>query len=243
MDAQHIGSEFFDRDPQVVACALLGTVLSHRVNGVWLRARIIETEAYYQWDRASHASLGFTEKRRALFAPPGTIYMYYARGGDSFNVSCRGAGNAVLVKAAVPHALPGEDQVTLVERMRRRNPLPSGAVRPETRLCSGQTLLCRALGLRVPEWDGRSFEPGRLELLEAGHAPARVIRTTRLGIPPGRDGHLPFRFVDAAHGAQATRNPLRRGAEPGRDYTLLPGPGSPGDAFPGWEALLGGGEQ
>ena len=240
MDATPIPPEFFDRDPQVAACALLGAVLSHRVDGVWLRARIIETEAYYRWDKASHASLGYTEKRRALFAPPGTIYMYYARGGDSFNVSCRGEGNAVLVKAAVPQALPGEDPAALAEALRRRNPLPSGAPRAASRLCSGQTLLCRALGLRVPDWDGRNFAPGRLELLDAGHAPARVIRTTRLGIPPGRDGHLPFRFVDAAHAAQATRNPLRRGSAQGRDYTLLPGPGAPGGAFRGWEALLEG---
>ena len=32
--------------------------------------------------------------------PPGTIYIYYARGGDSLNVSCGGDGNAVLIKSA-----------------------------------------------------------------------------------------------------------------------------------------------
>ena len=94
-----LGPAFFERDPQVVACDLLGKALCHRVRGRWLWVCIVEAEAYYLAEKASHASLGYTEKRRALFMPPGTIYMYYARGGDSFNVSCAGAGNAVLVKA------------------------------------------------------------------------------------------------------------------------------------------------
>ncbi|NIP71796.1 MAG: 3-methyladenine DNA glycosylase, partial [Gammaproteobacteria bacterium] len=99
---------FFDRDAQVVACDLLGKVLCHVSDGAPLWAVIVETEAYYRAERASHASLGYTEKRRALFMPPGTIYMYYARGGDSFNVSCAGPGNAVLVKAAwLPPGLRG----------------------------------------------------------------------------------------------------------------------------------------
>jgi 3-methyladenine DNA glycosylase Mpg len=32
----------------------------------------------------------------------GTIYMYYSRGGDSFNISAAGPGNAVLIKSAYP---------------------------------------------------------------------------------------------------------------------------------------------
>ena len=54
-------SKFFDRDVQEVSKDLLGRVLEHLVDGVWLSVRIIETEAYYgqgQEDRASHASLG-----------------------------------------------------------------------------------------------------------------------------------------------------------------------------------------
>lgn len=87
-----LDSYFFDRDAQLVAQALLGKVLRHRVQGQWLEAQIIETEAYYLHDKGSHASLGFTQKRAALFMPAGTIYMYYARGGDSLNISCHGAG-------------------------------------------------------------------------------------------------------------------------------------------------------
>ncbi len=88
---------FFDQDAIKVAKELLGKVIRAKHNNIWLSATIIETEAYYTNDKASHGSLGYTEKRRALFMPPGTIYMYYARGKDSLNVSVQGEGNAVLI--------------------------------------------------------------------------------------------------------------------------------------------------
>ena len=72
--------DFFDRDAQCLARELLGKVIRHRVNGLWLSARIIETEAYYCADKGSHASLGYTEKRKALFLDGGHIYMYYGPG-------------------------------------------------------------------------------------------------------------------------------------------------------------------
>ena len=93
-----LNNRFFNRDAAIVAKDLLGKVLRVKHNTLWLSASIIETEAYYLNDKASHASLGYTEKRKALFMPAGTIYMYYARGGDSFNISCQGDGNAVLIK-------------------------------------------------------------------------------------------------------------------------------------------------
>jgi len=50
-----------------------------------------------------------------------------------------------------------------------------------------------------------------LWLEEIGNAPSRIIQTTRLGIPRGRDEHLPYRFVDADYAHCCTCNPLRRG--------------------------------
>src|SRR5690606_14183834 len=66
-------ASFFQRDAQCLAQALLGKVIRHYHNGLWLSARIIETEAYYLAEKGSHASLGYTEKRRALFMDGGYI--------------------------------------------------------------------------------------------------------------------------------------------------------------------------
>ncbi|HEY4074005.1 MAG TPA: DNA-3-methyladenine glycosylase, partial [Herbaspirillum sp.] len=95
-------NSFFDRDSPALARALIGKVLRRRWKNQWLSARIIETEAYRLDEKGSHASLGYTHKRRALFMDGGTIYMYYSRGGDSLNISAAGPGNAVLIKSAYP---------------------------------------------------------------------------------------------------------------------------------------------
>ncbi|ASC88856.1 DNA-3-methyladenine glycosylase [Pseudomonas fragi] len=211
---------FFDRDAQLVARELLGKVIRHRVNGLWLSARIIETEAYYLADKGSHASLGYTNKRKALFLDGGNLYMYYARGGDSLNFSAHGAGNAVLIKSAHPwqDELAGVDSLV---QMQRNNPDAQGNPRPQHKLCAGQTLLCKALGLKVREWDAKCFDPERLWVDDVTQRPSRIIQTTRLGIPHGRDEHLMYRFVDADYAKYSTRNPLRRGQVEGRDFIIL----------------------
>ncbi|AIR89260.1 DNA-3-methyladenine glycosylase [Pseudomonas cremoricolorata] len=216
---------FFNRDAQTVAKDLLGKVIRHRHEGLWLAARIIETEAYYLSDKGSHASLGFTEKRKALFLDGGHIYMYYARGGDSLNFSAEGPGNAVLIKAAYPW-LDARSDANSLARMQLNNPDASGNVRPAERLCAGQTLLCRSLGLKVPDWDAQRFDPQRLYVEDCANPVPEVIQTTRLGIPQGRDEHLPYRFVDAQYARFCTRNPLRRGQVEGRDFFLLQQQGS-----------------
>ncbi|MFW6364944.1 MAG: DNA-3-methyladenine glycosylase [Spirochaetota bacterium] len=202
---QTLTSEFFDRDPSAVAVSLLGTRIIRRYGGELLCARIIETESYYIKDKGSHASLGRTHKREALFMEPGTVYMYYAHGGDSMNISCRGEGNAVLIKSGVPCPESGG----ALEAMRRLNPMPDGSIRSDHRLCSGQTLLCRALALRVPELDKRLLPMDEVYLAADERCMRdEIVQTTRLGIPKGRDEDLWQRFILKDHVRSATRNPL-----------------------------------
>jgi DNA-3-methyladenine glycosylase len=211
---------FFHRDAQVLAQALLGKVIRHKVGELWLSARIIETEAYYVCEKGSHASLGYTEKRKALFLDGGHIYMYYARGGDSLNFSAQGPGNAVLIKSAYPwvDAVSGPNSLA---QMQLNNPDASGNLRPPERLCAGQTLLCKSLGLKVPMWDAKRFDEEQLFVEDVTEQPERIIQTTRLGIPTGRDEHLMYRFVDAGYARFCTRNPLRRGQVEGRDFMFI----------------------
>ena len=217
---QGLPDAFFDRDAQVLAQDLLGKVIRHRVGNLWLSARIIETEAYYCAEKGSHASLGYTEKRKALFLDGGHIYMYYARGGDSLNFSAQGPGNAVLIKSAYPWVDEISGPASLAQ-MLLNNPDAQGRARPSQKLCAGQTLLCKALGLKVPVWDAKRFDHEVLLVEDIGPAPSHIIQTTRLGIPHGRDEHLMYRFVDANYAHWCTRNPLRRGQVEGRDYFLL----------------------
>jgi len=216
-----IKPSFFNRDACSVAKDLLGCIIRRKYKGQWLAARIIETEAYYLADKGSHASLGETPKRKALFMPAGTIYMYYARGNDSLNVSTKGAGNAVLIKSAFAH----EDKHThpdALNIMQALNPAASGQVRAVEKLCSGQTLLCRSLDLKVVDWDQRGFDAGCFYFDDIEARIERVIQTTRLGIPDGRDEDLAYRFVDYEFARFCTSNPLsKRGWVEGVEYCFV----------------------
>ncbi len=195
-------NDFFDQDPQILAQDLLGKVIRVKFQDIWLQARIVETEAYYITDKASHSSLGLTEKRRALFMPAGTIYMYYARGKDSLNVSARGEGNAVLIKAGIPY-LDGEHH-SMIKIMRQLNPPET---RPVEKLCAGQTLLCRSLGLKVSDWNQKNFDRRKFYIADDGYRPSQIIQTTRLGIAPHRDADLPYRFIDFNYIGSCTQKP------------------------------------
>jgi DNA-3-methyladenine glycosylase len=205
-----VSPTFFNHEPLVLAQSLIGKVLRHRIShpvhgDIWLSAKIIETEAYYQTERGSHSSLGFTEKRKAMFMVPGTIYMYYARGGDSLNFSASGDGNGVLIKSGLAFIDQRSPDVCL-EVMQELNPI-NGQIRSPEKLCSGQTLLCRSLGLKVPDWNQGTLKRNKLVLEDVGYSPDRLVQCRRLGIPAGRDEHLPYRFVDYEHARSATRNP------------------------------------
>ena len=211
---------FFQRDSRELAVHLLGKVIRHYHQGLWLSARIIETEAYRRDEKGSHASLGLTQSRRALFMEAGTLYMYYARGGDSLNISSAGEGDGVLIKSGYPvvDEISGPESLAL---MRQLNPAANGELRETRRLCNGQTLLCRSLHLKVPEWNAQQLDPQRLIVDDDGYQPEQIIQAARLGIPLGRDEHLPYRFVDQAYAPFCTRNPLGRTRREGLDYHLF----------------------
>ena len=187
----------------MLARALLGMLLRHRCGGKWTAIRIVETEAYYYEEQGSHSSQGYTHARRAMFMSPGTIYMYYARGGDSFNFSALGWGNAVLIKGGILYKKYMPSVSILQER------LPSIARKPFHRWCAGQTLLCKALALKVPTWNGAQLMPHMLEIADDGYRPRQITTTTRLGIPPHRDMRLPYRFIDTEYLCAATKPPSK----------------------------------
>lgn len=219
MPINPLPQSFFEAPPLQLARQLLGKVLRHKVGKHWLSARIIETEAYELTERASHSSLGYTASRAPMFMAPGTIYMYYARGGDSLNFSAQGKGNAVLIKSAVP-VTDKISPATSLDLMHQLNPV-NGRRRIDHKLCSGQTLLCRSLGLRVPIWNGRVLDPVQFYLEDDGYELQQMVQCRRLGIPTGRDEQLPYRFVDRDFVRSCSKNPLsERNAIADRDFYL-----------------------
>jgi DNA-3-methyladenine glycosylase len=98
--------DFYAQDTVVVAKALLGKLLVHRVDGIQYIAKIVETEAYVgPHDLAAHSSRGLTKRTQVMFGPPGYAYVYLIYGMyNCMNVvtQAQGHASAVLIRAVEP---------------------------------------------------------------------------------------------------------------------------------------------
>ena len=117
----------------------------------------------------------------------------------------------------------GKKTDKMIPVMQKLNPPKYGnGVRPIERLCAGQTLLCKSLGITVKEWDQQQFDPDRFYSEDIGASPTQIIKTTRLGIPVKRDDHLLYRFIDSGFSKFCTSNPLtKRNYLEGKHYRLI----------------------
>lgn len=199
-----------------MAPELIGAWLVHRLpDGTHLAGRIVEVEAYLGdgSDPASHAHRGPTPRNRAMFGPPGHLYVYRSYGIHvCANVVCdaEGRASALLLRAAEP-TLGGR-------RLRRNRGLPADA--PDRSVASGPGRLGQAFALELRD-DGRSLLRGALTLRRppAGQAPPRLATSPRIGIRWAAD--LPYRFFDRdsacvspLRGRPLTRAALRRAGPP-----------------------------
>ena len=99
-------------DAVTMAKALLGMTLCRRLDdGSVLRARIVETEAYFgEEDTACHAHKGRTPRTDVMYSPGGYAYVYLCYGmHDMLNVVTGPADHpeAVLIRGVEGASGPG----------------------------------------------------------------------------------------------------------------------------------------
>ncbi|MEK6953223.1 MAG: DNA-3-methyladenine glycosylase [Nanoarchaeota archaeon] len=95
---------FFSRDAEVVAKELLGKMLIRKLNGKEMKAKIVETEAYYdEKDPASRACKN-GDLRETMKKKGGTILIYGVHNNWMFNCVTGedGKAEAVLLRALEP---------------------------------------------------------------------------------------------------------------------------------------------
>jgi DNA-3-methyladenine glycosylase len=179
--------EFYARDTESVARALLGCVLETAKRGAVTAGRIVEVEAYIgPHDPADHGYDGRrTRRNNRLFGPPGTAYVYLIYG-------MHWCFNAVTVADDYPAAvlIRALEPLTGIATMRRRR-----GTRDDRLLCAGPGRLCQALGI-AGELDGTSLDGPRVRIGPSlRKLPASEIGAgPRIGISRARD--WPLRFVE-----------------------------------------------
>lgn len=105
-----MNKEFFERDAEEVARELLGKVLVRKINNRILKARIVETEAYYgKEDPASRACQG-GDLRGTMKMQAGTILTYGVHNNwlINFVTGSEGKASAVLLRALEPLNFKGK---------------------------------------------------------------------------------------------------------------------------------------
>lgn len=175
---------FYERDPRIVAPALLGAWLVHGETS----GRIVETEAYLATgDPAAHAFRGRTARTEVLFGPAGHAYIYQTRHHYCLNVAVEeeGVPGCVLIRAVIP--------LTGVAIMRCRR----GGVADE-RLCDGPAKLCQAFGIDKRQYGMDLCAEGRLRIVADGPADMAIETSPRIGVGAAKSWPLRYRLADAA---------------------------------------------
>jgi DNA-3-methyladenine glycosylase len=176
---------FYERETEIVAREMLGTVLECETSAGIASGIIVETEAYLgEHDLACHAAAGRTARTEPLYGPPGTSYVYFIYGMYwCFNAVTRAEGlpSAVLVRALEPL-----DGIDLMYKRRSR-------IRNEADLTSGPGKLCTALGIDG-SMSAKSLQRKPLVIREGKSVPDDEIEvTTRIGIT--RSADWPLRWI------------------------------------------------
>lgn len=175
--------QFFDHPTLELAGKLLGKIFVRRLqNGIVLKGRIVETEAYLGLgDAACHAWRGRTERNHMMFAEPGQLYIYFTYGNHyMLNIVSEPehTAGAVLIRAMEP--LSGE---SFMQERRSTN--------ITTSLMSGPGKLTQAMAIDR-SCNGLSLFEGEFHMEDAPGLPEETIGTsTRVGITRSRD--LPWR--------------------------------------------------
>jgi DNA-3-methyladenine glycosylase len=183
--------DFYNRETEIVARELLGTILECRTEDGIASGVIVETEAYIgEHDLACHAAAGRTKRTEPLYGPPGNAYVYFIYGMHwCINAVTRAEGlpSAVLIRALEP--LEG------LSLMRARRP----KARSDRELTNGPGKLCAALGI-----DRRmnALPLQRYPLVirnGVAVADSDVVVTPRIGITQAADWPLRYFVRGNAH--------------------------------------------
>jgi DNA-3-methyladenine glycosylase len=166
---------FFKKEAKIVAEGLLGKFLVRKINGKELKARIVETEAYYgPKDPASRARQN-GDLKKTMEMKPGTILVYGVHNNWLINFvnNDEGKAEAVLIRALEP--------INFNEN------------------CSGPGLLTKALKIDKSFHKKNICDCSEIYLMENGDKAKginKIIKSNRIGVKKDLDTPLRFYIKD-----------------------------------------------
>jgi len=174
--------EFYARETLQVAKDLLGKILVHEVDGVKLKGKIVETEAYIgSIDKACHAYGGKkTPRLETLYGIPGIAYVYFIYGMyHCFNVITKEEGypEGVLIRAIEP--IEGLCEMSKLRFNKEYDELTKAQIK---NLTTGPSKLCIAMNINK-ENNNQDLCKGELYIETAvEEEKIEIIEAKRIGI-------------------------------------------------------------
>jgi DNA-3-methyladenine glycosylase len=174
-----IHPSFYSASAVTVAKELLGKYFySHQDQ---LLGRIVETEAYPGDDPINHGTKKKTERKAAMFLPPGYCYvynLYYKNLCFNISVEKEGIPSVVLIRAVEP--LEGID--TIFHNRKQKN---------IKNLTNGPSKLCQAFDITISD-NGKELTETCFNIYEGIQSDFEVIQTGRIGVKEVNP--RPYRF-------------------------------------------------
>ena len=195
-DATLLEKDFFKGDCLSLSKELLGKILVRNINGLELKGRIVETEAYIgKIDKASHAYNGRrTARTETLYAEGGVTYVYLIYGMyHCFNVITgkKDEAEGVLIRALEPL---NEFDYLSKKRFNKNN---YNELNKSQRLglTNGPGKLCKAFSIDKSLINNPLYIKEELYIVDDNFKDFEIVETTRIGIDYAEEAkYFPWRF-------------------------------------------------
>lgn len=190
-----LDKEFFKQGALTLAKDLLGKTLVRKVDGVVLKGKIVETEAYIgAIDKASHAYNGRrTERTEPLFREGGIAYVYFIYGlYHCCNVISgkENEGEGVLLRALEPL-----NEFEYLAQKRFNQSYDELTKAKKKLLTNGPSKLCMAFSIDKEENYTKLYEDGDFYIEDGDNESFDIVETKRVGIDYAEEAvDFPWRF-------------------------------------------------
>lgn len=186
--------DFYKRDALTVAKDLLGKILVRTVDGIELKARIVEVEAYTGVnDKACHTYGGkITPRTEVMFGRAGKLYIYLIYGMyDLMNIVTgeEGSGEAVLIR--------GVESLNCIDKFSKNRFLKTYeelSSYQKKNLTNGPGKLTRAMGISRDE-NGKDLLEEEIYIIDDNFRNFEIAKRPRIGVDYAEEhAELPYRF-------------------------------------------------